>query len=159
MEEAFNALKGFIEEKLPERLAELEDGEVPLPPPSKIVFGVVDLSRTEGKVTCVIVPGRTEEDGEGSLTAGSLSNTLTVGFVCRKSEYQTLLKQMVRYAKAFRVAVRSDWSLGGRVDRADLGATEFYPDAGATSGSCTIAETEITVLTTEANADEVDPFD
>ena len=158
MEEAFNALKNFIEKRLPERLAELSGKDTPLPPPSKIVFGVVDVSRTDGKNVCAIIPGRTEEE-EPTLTAGVTSNTLTVGFIHRGADYQTLLRQMVRTARAFRVAVRSDWTLGGLVDRVELGGTEFYPDAGPTSGSCCISETEITVQVPEANAPELDPFD
>lgn len=158
MEDSFDALKKFIGEKLPERLAELSGKDTPLPPPSKIVFGVVDVSRTDGKNVCAIIPGRTEEE-EPTLTAGVTSNTLTVGFIHRGADYQTLLRQMVRTAKAFRVAVRSDWTLGGLVDKAELGGTEFYPDAGPTSGSCCISETEITVQVPEANAPELDPFD
>ncbi|MBQ6567447.1 MAG: hypothetical protein IJL80_10350 [Treponema sp.] len=158
MEEAFDALKKFIGEKLPERLAELSGKDTPLPPPSKIVFGVVDVSRTDGKNVCAIIPGKTEEE-EPTLTAGVTSNTLTVGFIHRGADYQTLLRQMVRTARAFRVAVRSDWTLGGLVDRVELGGTEFYPDAGPTSGSCCISETEITVQVPEANAPELDPFD
>ena len=158
MEKAFNALKNFIEKRLPERLAKLSGKDTPLPPPSKIVFGVVDVSRTDGKNVCAIIPGRTEEE-EPTLTAGVTSNTLTVGFIHRGADYQTLLRQMVRTAKAFRVAVRSDWTLGGLVDKAELGGTEFYPDAGPTSGTCCISETEITVQVPEANAPELDPFD
>lgn len=158
MEEAFNALKDFIEKKLPERLAGLSDGDTPLLPPAKIVFGVVDVSRSDVKCTCAILPGKTEED-EPTLTAGVTSNTLTVGFIHRGADYQTLLRQMVRTVKAFRVAVRSDWTLGGIVDKAELGGTEFYPDAGPTSGTCCISETEITVQVPEANAPELDPFD
>lgn len=158
MEEAFNALKAFIEEKLPERLAVLSGDGLPLPPPCKIVFGVVDVSRSDGKNVCAIIPGKTEEE-EPTLTAGQTSNTLTVGFIHRGADYQTLLKQMVRTARAFRVAVRSDWTIGGKVDRAELGGTEFFPDAGATSGTCCISETEITVHVPEANATELDPFD
>lgn len=158
MEEAFNALKAFIEEKLSERLADLSGDGLPLPPPCKIVFGVVDVSRSDGKNVCAIIPGKTEEE-EPTLTAGQTSNTLAVGFIHRGADYQTLLKQMVRTARAFRVAVRSDWTLGGKVDRAELGGTEFFPDAGATSGTCCISETEITVHVPEANATELDPFD
>lgn len=158
MEEAFDALKKFIEEKLPERLVELSGKDTPLPPPSKIVFGVVDVSRTDGKNVCAILPGKTVEE-EPTLTAGVTSNTLTVGFIHRGADYQTLLRQMVRTAKAFRVAVRSDWTLGGLVDKTELGGTEFFPDAGPTSGSCCVSETEITVQVPEANAPELDPFD
>lgn len=158
MEEAFDALKKFIGEKLPERLAELSGKDTPLPSPAKIVFGVVDVSRSDAKCTCAILPGKTEEE-EPTLTAGVTSNTLTVGFIHRGADYQTLLRQMVRTARAFRVAVRSDWTLGGLVDKAELGGTEFFPDAGPTSGSCCISETEITVQVPEANAPELDPFD
>jgi len=158
MEETYEALKAFIEENLPERLSALAGDGLPLPPPAKIMLGVADVSRPDAKNVCAILPGRTEED-EPTLTAGTLSNVLTVGFIHRGADYQTLLKQMVRCAKAFRVAVRSDWTLGGRVERAELGGTEFFPDAGATHGSCCISETEITVSLSEANAPELDPFD
>ncbi len=158
MEKSFDALKSFIEERLPEQLSALSEDGLPLPPPSRIMLGVEDVSRSEAKNVCAILPGKTDE-GEPTLTAGQVVNTLTVGFIHRGADYQTLLRQMVRTAKAFRVAVRSDWTLGGLVDRVELGGTEFYPDAGPTSGSCCISETEITVQVPEANAPELDPFD
>ena len=158
MEEAFEAVKKFIEEGLPARLEALASDDVPLPPPAKVAFGVVDLSRVEAKASCAIVPDRTAED-EPTLTRGTLSHTLTVGFICRGARYDVLLRQMVRYAEAFRVAVRSDWTLGGLVEKAELGGTEFFPDAGATNGTCTMAEVELTVQTSEAQAAGLDPFE
>ena len=158
MEESFNALRDFISSELPGRLAALSGDGTPMPPPARVMLGVEDVSRSEAKNVCAILPDRTEEE-EATLTSGQLANTLTVGFIHRGADYQTLLRQMVRCAKAFRVAVRSDWTLGGRVEGIELGGTEFFPDAGAVHGSCCISETEVTVRVSEANAPELDPFD
>ncbi len=158
MEEVFDALKCFIENNLPAKAAELADAETPMPAISRIVFGVVDASRVDGKITCVIVPEEEEEE-EASQTKGRKVSTVTVSFICKGNKYDVLLRQMCRYAKAFEETVRSDWNLDGAVNNTVVTHTDFFPDAGATAATMTACETQLRIWTERDMDVSVDPFD
>lgn len=157
MEEVFNALKRFIENRLPSKIKEFADGKTPMPQPSKIVFGVVDVSRVDGKVTCVIVP-EDEEEQEATQTKGVKRATVTVSFICKGNKYDVLLRQMCRYAKAFEEIIRSDWNLGGEVNDAEIVRTDFFPDAGATAATAAASEIQVRIWTERAQDESLDPF-
>lgn len=156
MEEIFNSLKNFIEEKLPEKLNELQDEKTPLPPPAKILFGVADASRIEAKCTCVIVPDTLSED-DPELVKAKQYASLSVAFICQKNSYEVLVRQMCRYAKALRNAIRKDYTLNGKVLNVEIGNTNFFPNTGAVDGTMTACETELTIYENE-KAIEKDPF-
>ena len=159
MKEVCDAIKNFILTKLGPVLEELETEENPFPVPAEkdVIFGTVDLTRNEAKVLAAIVPDREREDS-GDLGEGVIESNAVVCFAFRGLPYGKLMERMDGYAEAFRMALRTDGSLCGRVLDASAGETSYFPDAGPTHGTVTVAEIEVTVRTNERLADGADPF-
>lgn len=157
MEDICNAVKTFIESKLPEVLPDFTDSRTPMPPPANIVFGVANVSRVDGKIICAVIPG-TQTERNGSLTKGAKDSTLSIDFFCQKDRYDVLMRQMCRYAKALEMIIRSDWTLGGAVDDVEITETDFSPNAGATDFTATACEVNIIVHTSRSQPGSFDPF-
>lgn len=159
MKLVYEALKNFILTDMAEPLKKMEvrEGEYPLPDAKNIVYGTFEVSRNESKILVAIVPDSVKED-TGSLDSGVIEGTVLVCFAFRGLAYSELVERMETYAAAFRMALRSNPSLSGAVMNADIGTTEYFPDAGATHGTMTVAEIELTVRVEEKKADGIDPF-
>lgn len=136
---------------------ETEDCQLPVPEKRNIIFGTCDLGKNEAKVLVCVVPD-TEHEYTGDLSAGVVEGKMVVCFAFRGLPYESLMERMDKYAEAFRMSVRADGSLGGGVLDADIGETQYFPDAGPTHGTVTVAEIELTVRTKENLAAGIDPF-
>ena len=158
MKIVYDAIKKFILTDMENPLKEMEtiEGEFPLHDAKNIIYGTADLTRHEAKILVAIVPDSVKED-TGSLDSGVIEGTVLVCFAFRGLPYTTLVERMETYAAAFRMALRSNPSLSDAVMNADIGTTEYYPDAGATHGTMTVAEIELTVRCEEKKADGIDP--
>lgn len=136
---------------------ETEDCQLPVPEKRNIIFGTCDLGKNEAKVLVCVVPD-SEHEYTGDLSAGVVEGKMVVCFAFRGLPYEMLMERMDKYAEAFRMSVRADGSLGGGVLDADIGETQYFPDAGPTHGTVTVAEIELTVRTKENLAAGIDPF-
>lgn len=150
MEQIYNALKNEIVKTLPEFLAEISDDKTPLPAiqEKNVVFGVVDVTRLSGKVTVAIIPN-TQAEEEFDLDDYNQSSKFLVTFIITGDKYDVLVRQMCRYAAAFRKMILLDGSLDGEVFDTQIGERTFDVDAGTVSGTLTAVEIEITVFTTD----------
>ena len=159
MKIVYDAIKKFILTDMENPLKEMEtkEGEFPLPDAKNIIYGTADLTRNEAKILVAGVPDSVKED-TGSLDSGVIEGNVVICFAFRGLAYSTLMERMETYAAAFRMALRSNPSLSGAVMNVDLGTTEYFPDAGATHGTMTVAEVEVTVRVTEKKAEGIDPF-
>ena len=158
MEQIAEAIKTFILEDVNAELAGLESEGVTLPEIAErnIVFGTVDLSRYESAVIVSILPESQEPDEE-YINGFSDRSEFTVTFLFQKDKYQTLVKRMFRYAKAFRIAQAKNPELSNVAGTVELGVEEseitqirFYPDTGAVAQQMTAFEISLYTDTEEA---------
>jgi len=156
MKVIYDALKKFMLTDLAGPLSEAGEG-FPVPDERNICYGTAQLDRNEAKIVAAIVPDSVSED-IGDLASGVVEETVIVCMAFRGLPYPALVERMETYAASFRMALRSNPSLGGMVESAGIGRTEYYPDAGASHGTLTVAEIEVTVRITEKKADGIDPF-
>lgn len=150
MENIFDALKSFILEDLEDYLLECTDETTPMPMVAEknIVFGSVDISRLGGKVICSILP-ENENDDEEELGYRNVTSNVTVTFILNGAVYDVLVRQMARYASAFRKCLLDSPTLNGRVENLSVGERTFYTDAGITEKQMTAVEIALTIFTEE----------
>lgn len=150
MEYVFNSLKSFILENLNDYLELVTDDDTPMPMVSEnnIVFGSVDLSRLSGKVICSILPD-SQEDDEEELASRNILNNLVVTFIFSDAKYEVLVRQMARYASAFRKALLDNPTLNNTVEYTEVKERTFFTDAGITDKQKTAVEVNLTITVEE----------
>lgn len=148
MEKIFNDIKDFILTTVNPYISEMADSETPMNEINEknIVFGSVDLSRYNAKVICSIIPD-SQEENEEEIGSYKITSDFTVTFLCKGYPLETLVRQMCRYGAAFRRAVLDDVSLGGKVERSEIGRREFFTDAGTVEKQVTAVEIGLTTET------------
>ncbi len=146
METVYSNIKAFILSTLSDYLTDLQDDETPLnaPTENEIIFGVADLTRYENKLLCVITPDYQEET-DGTIGSVNMRTSCTVSFLCRGYKYEVLMRQMCRYAIAFRRAVQNDYTLAGGFQNSAIEKIDFFADAGTTEKQMTACEIALTV--------------
>ena len=154
MEQIAEAIKTFILEDVNAELAGLESEGVTLPEIAErnIVFGTVDLSRYESVVIVSILP-ETQQPDEEFINGFSDRSEFTVTFLFQKDKYPLLVKRMLRYAKAFRLAQAKNPDFDDSVEESEITQIQFYPDTGAVPQQMTAFEISLYTDTEEALED------
>lgn len=153
-EETAEALKSLILNDMNAELPGLATDGVTLPAIAEknIVLGTVDLSRYESPVVVSILPDKVEPI-DGDLDGYRDKDKFVVTMIFQKAAYSILVKRMFRYAKAFRLAMEKNPSMGGKIDDSGIDGVDFYPDTGDKNQTVTAFEAEVWANESESIGD------
>ena len=154
MEQTAESLKQFIIGSYSDYLDKAKTEDTPMPhlTDKTVILGVIDPLKINSAVCCSILP-ETETEDTDYIGGYATSTVFTVTFLCKNNNYDVLIRQMCRYAEAFREAVHNDYSLNCTVNNTDIGERRFYPDCGTNDKQMTACEIELTIYTTNDEAD------
>ena len=154
MEQIAELIKTFILTNVNAELPGLASTGVTLPAidTKNVVFGTVDLSRYEAPVLVSILPD-TESMGEGYIDGAEIQHDLTITFLFQKATYSVLVKRMMRYVRAFQLALEKNEDFSGQVRSTLVEEIRFYPDTGATPQQMTAFEIQFNVVTEDSVVD------
>lgn len=143
MEEILNGLKAYILETA-EYYTEQADETTPMYALSEndIIIGQVDLTKQKSKILCSLIPD-TQEPEDAYIEGTSATNNITVTFICRGAKIDVLIRQMMRYAEAFKNSCFADNSCGGICDDITIESVKYYLDAGIIDNQATAVEITI----------------
>lgn len=147
MEQIYKNLKNFILESVNNILPSYEDEKIKLPKVENknIVFGVIDPVKNTANVICSIYP-ENQSIGEQDISgAVGVESSVTVTFLCRGANYETLMSRICRYASAFKYAITENYSVDDTCVQANISNVQFYPDCGVTEKTATAVEIEMTI--------------
>ena len=145
MEEILNGLKAYILETA-EYYTEQADETTPMTAPAEkdIVIGQIDLTKQKAAVLCSLIPD--DQTPENAYIEGtSATHNITVSFICRGAKIDVLIRQMMRYAEAFKNSCFADNSCGGICDDITIESVKYYLDAGIIDNQATACEITISV--------------
>lgn len=148
MEKLLNKIKTHIVSN-PEYFTELATEDCPMYAVAEndVILHPVDLTRYENDLLCVILPEVQQDDMENS-TNGYIRvlSQITISFITRGYDSETLIKQVCRYAEGLRRMFLDDCTLGDSVMDFQFGNRTFYPDAGTVENQASAIEIELTLL-------------
>lgn len=145
MEEILNGIKAYIIATA-SFYTEQADETTPMSALTEndIIIGQVDLTKQKSKILCSLIPD-TQEPEDAYIEGTSAQNNITVTFICRGAKIDVLIRQMMRYAEAFKNASFEDNSMGGICDDITIESVKYYLDAGIIDNQATACEITITV--------------
>lgn len=153
-EETAEALKALVLNDVNAELAGLATSDVPLPTIAEknIILGTVDLSRYESPVVVSILPDKVEPV-DGDLNGYRDKDSFVLTMIFQKAAYAVLVKRMVRYAKALRLAMEKNANMDGAVDDSGIDGVDFFPDTGDKNQTVTAFEAEVWANESESIGD------
>lgn len=145
MEEILNGIKAYIIATA-SFYTEQADEQTPMNAltESDIIIGQVDLTKQKSKILCSLIPD-TQEPEDAYIEGTSANNNITVTFICRGAKIDVLIRQMMRYAEAFKNASFEDNSMGGICGDITIESIKYYLDAGIIDNQATAVEITIQV--------------
>lgn len=145
MEETLNGIKAYIIATA-SFYTEQADETTPMSAltESDIIIGQVDLTKQKSKILCSLIPD-TQEPEDAYIEGTSAQNNITVTFICRGAKIDVLIRQMMRYAEAFKNASFADNSMGGICGDITIESIKYYLDAGIIDNQATAVEITIQV--------------
>lgn len=145
MEETLNGIKAYIIATA-SFYTEQADETTPMSAltESDIIIGQVDLTKQKSKILCSLIPD-TQEPEDAYIEGTSAQNNITVTFICRGAKIDVLIRQMMRYAEAFKNASFEDNSMGGICGDITIESIKYYLDAGIIDNQATAVEITIQV--------------
>lgn len=145
MEEILNGIKAYIIATA-SFYTEQADETTPMSAltESDIIIGQVDLTKQKSKILCSLIPD-TQEPEDAYIEGTSAQNNITVTFICRGAKIDVLIRQMMRYAEAFKNASFEDNSMGGICGDITIESIKYYLDAGIIDNQATAVEITISI--------------